>query len=154
MKSRIRKVSATSPTICGTGRSRICTNGQTEPRSSMTCRTTLPCLPATSDRGAGRPPPGSSSRLKSSGWGVGGFRTFAVQFCSLAILCPLEEWCDNSASSMVTVIRSCRNMERSRRSLRRRPTPLDCGRPLGSAMKNGQLCNKRQHATSLSLWWL
>ena len=35
-------------------------------------------LPATSDRGAGRPPPGSSSRLKSSGWGVGGFRTFAV----------------------------------------------------------------------------
>ena len=36
---------------------------------------------------------------------------------------------------MATVIRSCRNMERSRRSLRRRATPLDCGRPLGSAMK-------------------
>ena len=70
-KSRNRKVSVTSPTICGTRRSRICTNGQTEPGSSMTCRTTLSCLPATSDRGAGRPPPGSSSRLKSSGWGVG-----------------------------------------------------------------------------------
>ena len=148
-RSRIRKVSVTSPTICGTRRSRICTNGQMEPRSSMTCRTTLPCLPATSDRGAGTPPPGSSSRLKSSGWGVGGFRTFAVEFCScphtpaLAILCPLEEWCENSAKAMATVIHSCRNMERSRRALRRRATPLDCGRPLGSAMKNCQVCNKQ-----------
>ena len=35
---------------------------------------------------------------------------------------------------MATVIRSCRNMERSRRSLRRRATPLDSGRPLGSAI--------------------
>ena len=42
-------------------------------------------------------------------------------------------------------------MERSRHSLRRLATPLDCGRPLGSAMKNGQLCNKRQRATCLSL---
>ena len=72
------KSSANWSIICGTGRSRICTNGQTEPRSSMTRRTTLSCLPATSDRGAGRPPPGSSSRLKSSGWGAGGFRIFAV----------------------------------------------------------------------------
>ena len=80
-------------------------------------------------------------------------RTFAVQFCScphtpaLAILCPLEEWC----RAMATDIRSCRNMERSRRSLRRRATPLDCGRPLGPAMNNGQLCKKRQRATCLSL---
>ena len=36
---------------------------------------------------------------------------------------------------MATVIRPCRNMVRSRRSLRRRATPLDCGRPQGSAMK-------------------
>ena len=35
---------------------------------------------------------------------------------------------------MTTVIRSCRNMERSRRSLRRRATPLTSGRPLGSAI--------------------
>ena len=46
--------------------------------SVFASRTTFSCLPATSDRGAGRPPPGSSSRLKSSGWGVGGFRIFAV----------------------------------------------------------------------------
>ena len=46
---------------------------------------------------------------------------------ALAILCPLEEWCDNSAMAIATVIRSCRNMERSRRSLRRRATPLDSG---------------------------
>ena len=45
---------------------------------------------------------------------------------------------------------------------RRRATPQDSGRPLGSAMKNGQLRNKRQRATCLSLvvvvvvvcvWW-
>ena len=52
---------------------------------------------------------------------------------------------------MATIIRSCRNMEGSRRSLRRRATPLDSGRPLGSAMKNGQLCKRRQRATCLSL---
>ena len=31
-------------------------------------------------------------------------------------------------------LRSCRNTERSRRSLLRRATPLDCGRPLGPAI--------------------
>ena len=59
-------MSATSPTICGRGRSRISTNGETEPRSSMTCRSKRTCQPATSGRGASRPPPGCSSRLKTS----------------------------------------------------------------------------------------
>ena len=57
-RSRIRKVSATWSTICGTGRSRICTNGQTVPKSSTQCRSTHTCQPATSDRGAGWPPAG------------------------------------------------------------------------------------------------
>ena len=38
---------------------------------------------------------------------------------ALAFFCPREERCVLSARAIATVIRSCRNMERSRRSLRR-----------------------------------
>ena len=54
-KSMRRKESVTLSTICGTVRSRICTNWQTIPMSSTKCRCTRSCQPATSDRGAGRP---------------------------------------------------------------------------------------------------
>ena len=101
-------------------------------------------------KGSGRMP-GRSPRWKSL------LCPPACETCSctsptLAIIGPLgAAWCVISARAMATVIRSCRNMERSRRSLRRRATPLDRGRPLGSAMNHGQLCKKRQRATCLSL---
>ena len=72
-RSRIRKASATQSTVCGTGRSRICTNGQTEPRSSMTCRSKHTC----------RQQPQAEAP--------------AGLFFEAAILCPLEEWCENAA---------------------------------------------------------
>ena len=56
-------------------------------------------------------------------------RNLAVYFISLssspalAILCPREEWCNFSAKAIATDIRSCRNMERSRRSLLRFAEP-------------------------------
>ena len=80
----------------------------------------------------------------------GGFWIFAVQFCScshtpaLAILCPLEEWCENSARAMATVVRSCRNMERSRRSLRRCAAP-ETGCSLRSILS--QVTHKRKVGT-------
>ena len=78
-----------------------------------------------------------AEELRLGAWGS---RIMAVSFISrphtpaLAIVCPREEWCVLSARAIATVIRSCRNMERSRRSLCRRATPLDEGRPLGSAI--------------------
>ena len=54
-----------------------------------------------------------------AGWGVGGFRNAAAKYISyphtpaLAIVCPREEWCENSARAMATVIRSCRGAEPS-----------------------------------------
>ena len=55
-KSKRRKNSNTVSITCGTGRSRICTNGQAFPTSSKKYRSTRSCQPATSDRGAIRPP--------------------------------------------------------------------------------------------------
>ena len=103
-RSRERKNSRTVSTICSTGASRVCTTGQTSAMCSTTCRTNTSCLPATSDRGAGRPPPGSSSRLKNSGWGGGGFcrRNASCSSCpsspALAFVCVRRaEWCENAA---------------------------------------------------------
>ena len=52
-RSGTRNASNTWSTNCGTGVSRICTNGASSPRSSTTCRSTRPCG-RTSTRGVGR----------------------------------------------------------------------------------------------------
>ena len=122
--------------VCGTGASRICTMGATRTRSVMcstVCRWTRACGRG-STKASGRPPPGSSSnRLKSTGWGGGVARNLAVYFVSLsssptlAVLYPRGAvWCKASARAIATVIRSCRNMERSRRSLLRFAEPMTC----------------------------
>ena len=69
-----------------TGRSRICTNGQTEPRSSMTCRSTRSCRPATSGRGAGRPPWG---RGAPGTWPCSTSRASLPRPCRLLALCAM-----------------------------------------------------------------
>ena len=53
---------------------------------------------------------------------------------ALAMLCPREEWCNFSARATATVIRSCRNTERSRRSLRRRALPVPPSAPSRAAI--------------------
>ena len=71
-----------------------------------------------------------SKSWKSSGWGGGVDRNLAVYFVSLssspalAISGRCALWCNFSARAIATDIRSCRNMERSRRSLRRRALPV------------------------------
>ena len=57
-RSRARKNSSTLSTICGTGASRICTDGKSSMSCFPECRAPCTCQPATSDRGAGRPPGG------------------------------------------------------------------------------------------------
>ena len=111
-------------TICGSGTPRAGTTGATSPNCSAVCRRTRSCGRG-SARVSGRTPPGpSSDRLKSSSWGVGGSRVFAVKFCSrshspaLAFFSPRRaEWCYDVARA--TAIDSCRHHERSRRCLRR-----------------------------------
>ena len=44
-------------------------------------------------------------------------------FLALAILCPLEEWCLNSARTTATLGRSCLSRDRRRRSLQPRAAP-------------------------------
>ena len=67
--------------------------------------------------------------LGASRLGRGCSRNLAVYFTSRssspapAILCPREEWCNFSARATATVIRSCRNNERSRRCRRRCAAP-------------------------------
>ena len=126
--------SGSCSTICSTGSSRRGIRGTA---STICCTVRRRSRSCGQDRVAilsGRDPPGSSSkRLKSSGWGVGASQIVAVYFISrphtqaLAVLCPLEEWCADLAKAIATVIRSSRNMERSRRSLRRCAAPeLGC----------------------------
>ena len=50
-------------TFCGTGASRICRPGAETTVCSTTCRSKRPCQPATSGRGAGRPPWGGVFRI-------------------------------------------------------------------------------------------
>ena len=74
-------------------------------------------------------------------WGGGCVRNVAVQCISRSSLPALAiiglrgaEWCNFSARAIATDIRSCRNMERSRRSLRRWAALLE-GCPLGSIIQ-------------------
>ena len=75
---------------CGTGASRICTIGAKRTKSticSTVCRWTRSCGPGGSARLAGRLPPGSSSnKLKSTGWGGGGFCRRGASFLSSCLL--------------------------------------------------------------------
>ena len=68
---------------------------------------------------------------------------------TVADFCLREEWCVASATAIATATRSCRNMERRRRSLRRRALPVPppasprsaMGRPLRSKLR----LPKKQH---------
>ena len=60
-----RDLQGSSP-ICGTGRSRICTNGANSTICPTMCCRNLSCGPATSDSGAGRTPGASISSSSSN----------------------------------------------------------------------------------------
>ena len=116
-------------TICGTGTSRAGNPGTASTIWSTVRRRSLSCG-LTSESRSGRAPPGSSYRLKSSGWGMGGIpdRGRGVHLApphtpALAVFCPREEWCVLSARAIATVIRSCLSHERSRRCRRRCAAP-------------------------------
>ena len=66
-------------------RNEVWSSGTTDTESTIcsTMRRWTRSCGLTSKILSGRAPPGSSSRLKSSGWGVRVFRIFAVKFCSL-----------------------------------------------------------------------
>ena len=148
-KSRIRRTSVTESTIRSTGRSRICTNGARSPRSSMKCRTTSSCLPATSDRGAGRPPPGSFSRLKSSGWCVGGLPDLRR---AVLLVPPPRPWHTSNPFRYGAYIRSCRSHERSRRCRRRIAAPVAL--PTPSMVDNLKAKNHQHKRSNLSEPWV
>ena len=129
-RSKRRKNSSTLSTNCGTGASRVCTAGQTSAICSTTCRTNTTCLPATSDRGAGKPPAGR-----------GVVRNFAVWYnscsspCTVLVpcFCPRraacvvptlpKEWCCTEARTIWIAICSWRQNERNLRSRRTRAAP-------------------------------
>ena len=68
--------------------------------------------------------------------------------------CPLEEWCENSDRAMATVIRPCRNMERSRRSRRRLAAPVALSTPsMVDNLKAQQKITKGATCLSLGWWW-
>ena len=115
-------MSASSP-VCGTGASRICTLGARSARCSTTCRCTRSCQPATSGRGAGRPPDGLLLEQAEELRLERGFSRISAANCvsfppspALAIFRPIwAVWCFTSARAISTVIRSCRSHEPSRR---------------------------------------
>ena len=121
--SKSLSTSTSWSTICGTGASRssIGTGTKDSIICSAVCRWIRSCGPRGSTRPVGRNPPGSSSKSwKSYGWGGGVVRNLAV---AISGRCAL--WCNFSARAIATDIRSCRNMERSRRSLLCRAEPVE-----------------------------
>ena len=100
-------------TTCGTGTSSAGTG-----RCPTTCRRTRDCQPATSDRGAGRPPWG---RGASGTWPCSASR---ASHPALAVFWRCAQWCVDSARAIATAIRSRRKCERRRRCLRRRALPV------------------------------
>ena len=114
-------------TTCGTGASRICTNGASSAKCSAKCRPTRPCG-CTSTRSAGRIPRGSrvcprrawcSSRTSPSPALV---TVLWPRKASFAV--GPYEWCSTVARAIAIDIRSCRHHERSRRSRRRLAAPV------------------------------
>ena len=118
--TKLRKKESTSTgcsTICSTGTSRASTSSK-----MPLCCTIAPCG-CTSTRGVGRVPGGGgfcrrgNSRSSTSLALVVCRRSAASRSTLLAL------WWSCSARAIATVCRSCRNMQRSRRSLRRRAEP-------------------------------
>ena len=74
---------------------------------------------------------------------------------TLADFCPREEWCVASATAIATATRSCRNMERMRRSLRRRALPVPPPASRSTSIVNRWDKQKgftKGNATCLNLW--
>ena len=138
MSLKMLKMSTNCSPICGTGASRICTNGASWAICSAKCRPTRPCG-FTSTRSAGRIPGGSrvcprrawcSSRTSPTPALVTVFSPRKASYLAPSTTLVsriegvvLEEWWSASARAIRTVCRSCFNHERSRRSRRRLAAP-------------------------------
>ena len=111
-------------TTCGTGASRICTNGASSAKCSAKCRPTRPCAP---DEKCCIP--GGSRVCPRRAWCSS--RT-SPSPALVTVLWPRKasfavgpyEWCSTVARAIAIDIRSCRHHERSRRSRRRLAAPV------------------------------
>ena len=94
---------------------------------STVCRRTRACGPATSGRGGDRPLPSSSSKTSKNSVSLplAVFWPRGVLYCSCTTNSSFNgterhaEWWSFSAKAIATLIRSCRSIERRRRSLLR-----------------------------------
>ena len=143
-RSRIRKVSVTFSTCCGTGGSRICTKGQMSAMCSKKCRSSPACGPRGTPRQGGREPP----------WERGASGTPP---CGSTRTSPPDR-------AIATAIRSWRRNERSRRTLLPVPPPsptraaITKKPPVRASTRKGHLRPRQRVFCAQTpvrwLWWL
>ena len=106
--------------------------------------------------------PGSCGRpSRETGGGVFCRRGASYVTCSstslvtVADLCPREEWCVACATAIATAIRSCRSIERRRRSRRRLAAPAPSTPAMASTARVSMLriLWERQLSSGSDWWW-
>ena len=116
-RSKRRKKSIAQSTTCGTGASRICTNGARSAKCYTACRCTRPSV-RTSSRGVGRVGGGVIRPMAS-------YNSSLSSSLALAVFWPRGAvWCVASARAMATLIRAYRKYAQRRRSRRLLAAPV------------------------------